>query len=72
MQFFRTPSTTADADLPATLPAGLGRRSFLGLALGAGAVLTLAACGSDAPRPPPAAPEEPSSEAGRCPLHGTR
>ncbi|MFI9100327.1 ABC transporter substrate-binding protein [Streptomyces fildesensis] len=48
MQTFRTPSTTADADRPATLPAGLGRRSFLGLALGAGAVLTLAACGSDA------------------------
>ncbi|MGW2510103.1 ABC transporter substrate-binding protein [Streptomyces scopuliridis] len=56
MPIFRTPSTTAGADRPATAPPstplsgsglgpGLGRRSFLGLSLGAGAALALTACG---------------------------
>ncbi|MFD7638983.1 hypothetical protein ACFV8G_36600, partial [Streptomyces sp. NPDC059873] len=60
MPIFRTPSTTAGADRPATAASstplsvsglglgpgpGLGRRSFLGLSLGAGAALALTACG---------------------------
>ncbi|MFD8968685.1 ABC transporter substrate-binding protein [Streptomyces sp. NPDC059568] len=52
MPIFRTSSTTAGADRPAISSSharlsrpGPGRRSFLGLALGAGAALALTACG---------------------------
>ncbi|MFE4827836.1 ABC transporter substrate-binding protein [Streptomyces sp. NPDC056672] len=55
MPIFRTSSTTAGADRPAITPSsvplslpGPGRRSFLGLALGAGAALALSACGGGA------------------------
>ncbi|MDX3850079.1 ABC transporter substrate-binding protein [Streptomyces sp. AK02-01A] len=54
MPILRTSTTTAGADRPAApqyaSPSrpGLGRRSFLGLSLGAGAALALTACGGEA------------------------